>query len=645
MASVFLSYDREDTARARPIAAALERAGHSVWWDRNIKGGTQYAKAIEQALNQADAVVVLWSARSVESAWVRDEAAAGRDRGRLVPVRIDGIEPPLGFRQFQNIDLSRSTRGRSAAMAELLAALEAPGAPPADAQEQKTAGPFAARRPFSVLLLGFVVAVLTVVALVLLQPWSGRSAAPSVTVVPSDGTGRARELAVNLLVQLGSLQAAKADALQLLEPDSGANADLTFKVGSLGGAGDPRAQLFLVNHAGTLLWSREFVQPGGNEADLRQQLAYSAAQVLRCATEALAPDHSTIELPTLKLYLNGCADLSNLLAKDARALITTFKTVTDQAPAFAGGWAKLLVAEREAFRATNLTDNALRRDLLAHIRKAREIDPTMAEAYLAEEWMQAPRPILGWMRYGDEALANNPHHPEALEMHALASAHVGRMRDAVEAARRAVQVEPLSPSARVALIHAFMDSGAIDAARNELRDAERLWPGATNLLKARLSLEYQYGDPSEALRIVQSGRVDLSLTSPQLSFLRARMRTSPAAIERAIADARNAFRRGSNGFTHYVEILAAFGRQEELVRELLSVDPRLSPGVVVVMFRPPFASLHRDPRFMRIAQRFGLVEYWQESGRWPDFCSRPDLPYDCKVEAARLTNNSSSPSS
>lgn len=30
MASVFISYDREDAARARPIAAALQKAGHSV---------------------------------------------------------------------------------------------------------------------------------------------------------------------------------------------------------------------------------------------------------------------------------------------------------------------------------------------------------------------------------------------------------------------------------------------------------------------------------------------------------------------------------------------------------------------------------------------------------------------------------------
>jgi hypothetical protein len=32
----------------------------------------------------------------------------------------------------------------------------------------------------------------------------------------------------------------------------------------------------------------------------------------------------------------------------------------------------------------------------------------------------------------------------------------------------------------------------------------------------------------------------------------------------------------------------------------------------------------------------GLWDYWRESGHWPDFCSEPGLPYDCKVEAQGL---------
>ena len=130
MASVFLSYDRDDTDRARHFAHALEKAGHQVWWDLHVRSGAQFAKVIEEALKAADAVVVLWSARSVESAWVRDEAAAGRDTGRLVPVTIDGTEPPLGFRQFQTPDLSRwNGRGKPSQLKTFLTDVESAASP------------------------------------------------------------------------------------------------------------------------------------------------------------------------------------------------------------------------------------------------------------------------------------------------------------------------------------------------------------------------------------------------------------------------------------------------------------------------------------------------------------------------------------
>jgi hypothetical protein len=106
MARVFLSYARADRQRAGELAAGLERAGHEVWWDRRLTGGAEYEREIEAQLAEADVVVVAWSAAAAKSHWVRDEATAGRDRNRLVPVSLDGTPPPLGFRQLHTIDVT-----------------------------------------------------------------------------------------------------------------------------------------------------------------------------------------------------------------------------------------------------------------------------------------------------------------------------------------------------------------------------------------------------------------------------------------------------------------------------------------------------------------------------------------------------------
>ena len=106
MTDVFISYASEDRERAARVANALEARGWSVWWDRKIITGQAYDQTIEHALASAGAVVVLWSRHSVASEWVKNEAAAGADRGVLLPAAIEPVAPPLEFRRRQIADLS-----------------------------------------------------------------------------------------------------------------------------------------------------------------------------------------------------------------------------------------------------------------------------------------------------------------------------------------------------------------------------------------------------------------------------------------------------------------------------------------------------------------------------------------------------------
>jgi hypothetical protein len=97
MSDIFISYKREDQPTARQLADALEKEGWDVWWDPKLRAGDHFDDVIEKALNEAKCVIVLWSAGSLQSRYVRDEATFALERNKLVPIAIENVELPFRF--------------------------------------------------------------------------------------------------------------------------------------------------------------------------------------------------------------------------------------------------------------------------------------------------------------------------------------------------------------------------------------------------------------------------------------------------------------------------------------------------------------------------------------------------------------------
>ena len=635
MASVFLSYDREDAATAGAVARALEKAGHSVWWDRQIAGGSEYSREIEQALRDAEAVVVLWSAKSVQSPWVRDEAASGRDRGRLVPVRLDATDPPLGFRQYQTVDLRRGRIGKAQQQALFHAVATATGEQAVGRVEKSRPSIPLYRRIW--LIVGAVVAMLLVAGTLLLwRPWADRSGVV-LAVGPAGTDAASRLLARDLAIKLGALQSPMAGNVRIVEAAEAKDADFLFEAASSGSAS---ATLLLKStRDSAILWSGDYAQPTGKRADLVQQLAYTAGRVAQCATEGMEGPVK-LKPDLLKSYLNACAQLSEIGTVDSPN-VTALLQVLESSPQFTPAWTKLLLFEAD-LTSPKANDGVANPQAAAtlreHIAAARKIDPDMPEAMIAEAALLPPRDFVGRDKLVRGAAARSPDSPIVLAQLASTLAYEGHMGEAVGVIAKAVKLDPLSPSAHRAYIALLTYAGSFDAARREIAKAERLWPGTESTRDSNYRYHLRYGDPKIARAIFEQ-MANVGGNGPRL-FLEAREDPSPqkiSALQSFLRDRLANMENPSGGLGFATLAFGRFGPKEEIFSLLLKW-PKADDVAIVseVLFRPEFTELRRDPRFLLIAKRAGLLDLWQRSGNWPDFCTASGHTYDCKAEAAKL---------
>ncbi len=112
LTQVFISYSRDNRETSEYVAQGLSGLGIDVWWDRELPGGAEFSEVIEKQLTEAHVVIVLWSESSTRSSFVRDESMRALEAGKLLPVRIEAVVPPLGFGQIHALDLLNWNGGR-----------------------------------------------------------------------------------------------------------------------------------------------------------------------------------------------------------------------------------------------------------------------------------------------------------------------------------------------------------------------------------------------------------------------------------------------------------------------------------------------------------------------------------------------------
>jgi len=150
LADIFISSSRLDADRVRPIAERLSSLGYSVWWERPERTGQAALDETAAQLDDAKAVLTIWSANARNSSLVCAESALAFDAHKLLQLRIDAAAAPAPFNAHAIADMRGS--GEWGVLEDKLARLVRDGALTEDAD---------ARAPIPTPTLGAIPKALT----------------------------------------------------------------------------------------------------------------------------------------------------------------------------------------------------------------------------------------------------------------------------------------------------------------------------------------------------------------------------------------------------------------------------------------------------------------------------------------------------
>jgi TIR domain len=114
MKHIFVSYAREDKKFARQLTSRLRESGRIPWQDlRNIRGGDLWQTTIDDALRNAEALIVVMSPQATKSQYVTYEWAFALGAGvRVIPVikrPTKQLHPRLSNIQYIDFTTRRGT--------------------------------------------------------------------------------------------------------------------------------------------------------------------------------------------------------------------------------------------------------------------------------------------------------------------------------------------------------------------------------------------------------------------------------------------------------------------------------------------------------------------------------------------------------
>jgi TolB-like protein len=634
---VFLSYNREDQARAKVFAEAFQARGFDVWWDVGLRTGEAYDEVTETALRTARAVVVLWSKRSVESRWVRAEATLADRNRTLVPCMIEPCERPIMFELTQTAELShwQGASEDSAWLAFL-----------SDVQR------FVGRQASPVTLnetLRKIVAEPHMPAETLLAvlPFDNVSSDAEMQFfsdgVSEDILGRIqRGSKLKVISRTSSFQFRGLD-----KPKAATALKATHIVdGSIRRAGGKVRIAAQLTEAATqhTLWSDKYDRSLDDIFTVQDEISEAVAQALNAVFTA--EKTAAIDPVAYDLYLRARDQAPD--PEIAIRNVGTLETVTRLAPDFADAWAALAFQRLMPIGQLPYAERApMQAKMYADLARCLALDPDNVLAARSEFLACAPFGAYlahdKIMRRIREIGANSASALSALAWH-LES--VGRNREAVSFARRARDLDPKDSFVRALYSQGLWRAGRFAEGRSALEADLALWPdhhfSAWNLILA-YAHQQDWAAVDERLDPQRLERYPLREHSHVIGLV-ALLRSPVRESRRLVLDVMRT-RVEKTGHLDPAAVIwpaiAGFADEAFDVLDGAKFGPSGGPGDSMgftayrthMIFSAAFTELRANPRFVKMCARLGLVEYWLGTGTWPDCAD--EVAYDFRAECAK----------
>lgn len=629
---VFVSYARADERQAKAIIKCIDRAGFRVWWDALIPSGERFSARIAEALAGAKAIVVLWSVHSIDSVWVQDEAGWGRDHHRLIPISIDGSEPPLGFRQLQCVNLAKGgVRSSNPEMRRALSSIAEMLDRPAP---QFGPEPLVSRR--TAIIGGSAAAAAGAVAAVSFGVWryssSGSAAANSIAVLPFEnlsGDASKQYLSDGLAAELRATLSRNPLLRVVGQASSNKFRDQTEDSRGIGrqldvaslldgnvmvGGNVIRIAVELIEaSSGFSRWSQKFERPMDNILSLQDDIANAvdtalSARLTTPSAQSQARNGGTKNAAAFDTYLRG-KDLFDSQKDESsdRGSLAAFTEAVQLDPAYAA--ARAARSRALAVIANEYAQAADRRPLYAQAvyeaRRAVAAAPQFADAYAA----------LGYaLFYGklDIIAADGPYErarqygsgsADVLGLYAIYRARRRQFDRAVPAISRAATLDPVNPTV-------FKNRGRISFAAG---DYDGAIAGARRALDLNPDIGAAHGDIGNALLL--QGKVKEAadqFAKEKVKLLSIPGRAFVALREGNQADAKRAFdelvqSQGDNGLYQQAQVLAQWNKVDAALDVLDKCVAEQDSGLVYLLSDPFLAPVQNQARFKLLLRRLHFV--------------------------------------